>query len=166
MFVFQPLPSTNQRARNCSVIVKKIEGHGKLLSICFLQQHWHLTLILSKLGDEKKTKGSALYAQLVESPSNSSLSLVETATKDERLQPWYIASILRPKNVVILFDISYSMTEDNKIIFARTAITPVLKGLLPTDFVNVSLTRVLWVQNKSTKTIKESWTSRDNWEIV
>ena len=40
--------------------------------------------------------------------------------------------------MVILFDISYSMTEDNKIIFARTAITPVLKGLLPTDFVNVS----------------------------
>ncbi|XP_073239284.1 VWFA and cache domain-containing protein 1-like [Porites lutea] len=61
----------------------------------------------------------------------------QCATKDERLQPWYIASILRPKNVVILFDISYSMTEDNKIIFARTAITPVLKGLLPTDFVNV-----------------------------
>ena len=30
------------------------------------------------------------------------------------------------------------MKEDNKIIFARTAITPVLKGLLPTDFVNVS----------------------------
>ena len=32
------------------------------------------------------------------------------------------------------------MKEENKIIFARTAITPVLKGLLPTDFVNVSLT--------------------------
>ena len=61
----------------------------------------------------------------------------QTATKDERLQPWYIAAILRPKNVVILFDISYSMKEENKIIFARTAITPVLKGLLPTDFVNV-----------------------------
>lgn len=93
---------------------------------------------------KQKTQGfSPLYAQLVESPSNSSLSLVETATKDERLQPWYIASILRPKNVVILFDISYSMTEDNKIIFARTAITPVLKGLLPTDFVNVSLAEML-----------------------
>jgi len=67
----------------------------------------------------------------------SSLS-IETGTKDERLQPWYIAAILRPKNVVILFDISYSMKEENKIIFARTAITSVLKGLLPTDFVNVS----------------------------
>ena len=62
---------------------------------------------------------------------------MEIGTKDERLQPWYIAAILRPKNVVILFDISYSMKEENKIIFARTAITPVLKGLLPTDFVNV-----------------------------
>ena len=30
------------------------------------------------------------------------------------------------------------MKEENKIIFAKTAITPVLKGLLPTDFVNVS----------------------------
>ena len=64
---------------------------------------------------------------------------IETGTKDERLQPWYIAAILRPKNVVILFDISYSMKEENKIIFARTAITLVLKGLLPTDFVNVSI---------------------------
>lgn len=69
------------------------------------------------------------------------LLFIETGTKDERLQPWYIAAILRPKNVVILFDISYSMKEENKIIFARTAITPVLKGLLPTDFVNVSVLR-------------------------
>ncbi|XP_020616154.1 voltage-dependent calcium channel subunit alpha-2/delta-2-like [Orbicella faveolata] len=65
------------------------------------------------------------------------VSSSKCGTKDERLQPWYIAAILRPKNVVILFDISYSMKEENKIIFARTAITPVLKGLLPTDFVNV-----------------------------
>ena len=69
---------------------------------------------------------------------------IETGTKDERLQPWYIAAILRPKNVVILFDISYSMKEENKIIFARTAITLVLKGLLPTDFVNVSLCTILF----------------------
>ncbi|RMX46892.1 hypothetical protein pdam_00014505, partial [Pocillopora damicornis] len=65
------------------------------------------------------------------------VSSSKCGTRDERLQPWYIAAILRPKNVVILFDISYSMKEENKIIFARTAITPMLKGLLPTDFVNV-----------------------------
>ena len=70
---------------------------------------------------------------------------MEIGTKDERLQPWYIAAILRPKNVVILFDISYSMKEENKIIFARTAITPVLKGLLPTDFVNVCVCAISFV---------------------
>lgn len=75
--------------------------------------------------------------------SRFSFVFVKTGTKDERLQPWYISAILRPKNVVILFDISYSMKEENKIIFARTAISPVLKGLLPTDFVNVSVLRNL-----------------------
>ena len=100
-------------------------------------------MILSKLWDETKNSGIQPFIHNSYKVLLISLSLVDTATKDERLQPWYIASILRPKNVVILFDISYSMTEDNKIIFARTAITPVLKGLLPTDFVNVSLSEVL-----------------------
>jgi len=79
-----------------------------------------------------------------------SFLFVKTGTKDERLQPWYIAAILRPKNVVILFDISYSMKEENKIIFARTAITPVLKGLLPTDFVNVSVYAILLLRKSTT----------------
>lgn len=60
-----------------------------------------------------------------------------SGAEDQRLQPWYIEGVRGPKNIIILFDISYAMKEENKYKFARTAVIQVLKGMLNNDFTNV-----------------------------
>ena len=73
------------------------------------------------------------------------MSFYITGAEDQRLQPWYIEGVRGPKNIIILFDISYAMKEENKFKFARTAVIQVLKGMLSNDFTNVSLLHVMFV---------------------
>ncbi|KAK3718988.1 hypothetical protein QZH41_013156, partial [Actinostola sp. cb2023] len=65
------------------------------------------------------------------------LGNTKCGAEDQRLQPWYIEGVRGPKNVIILFDISYAMKEENKYKFARTAVVQVLKGMLNNDFTNL-----------------------------
>lgn len=58
---------------------------------------------------------------------------------DARLRPWYVGSTSGPKDVLIVFDISGSMSAYNRMSIGRQALLTVLDTLTEKDFVNVIL---------------------------
>eukprot|EP00761_Pharyngomonas_kirbyi_P012097 gb/GECH01012124.1/.p1 GENE.gb/GECH01012124.1/~~gb/GECH01012124.1/.p1 ORF type:complete len:1008 (+),score=235.65 gb/GECH01012124.1/:1-3024(+) len=56
---------------------------------------------------------------------------------DPRLRPWYVGSTSGPKDVLILFDSSGSMGQNNRMAIAREATKTVLETLTVRDYVNV-----------------------------